>query len=74
MTLGIPLLNKTEKALTAINLWVYEKMLAVIEAQIKIRKKAIALLSLQILDLEDDLDELEKTQANYKKHIDNLKQ
>lgn len=80
MTIGLPLLNRMEQILHWFNekyiglyVWIAEKILAVIEAQIELRKKAWTLLSLKLIDLENDMDELEKAQEAYRKRIEDLK-
>jgi len=80
MMIGLSLLNRMEKILRCFNekyislyVWIAEKLLTVIEAQIEIRKKAWTLLSLKMVGLENDMDELEKTQEVYRKRIEALK-
>lgn len=73
MTLGISLLTKIEQMLLSVILWIYEKILAMIDVQMKIRANAWFSLKLKMLDLENEMDELRNARETYKKHIENLK-
>lgn len=66
-------LNWLHDKAKGLQVWFLEKILAIFMAEMKLREKAVAVLTLQTLRIQDELDELKEATEIYKKRIDNLK-